>query len=365
LRRSLRYLFVLFLALDFAAIVILFRETEGSDLNAVLVDIRDGLFTKFVSHGSDLEAPPSELFMQGFLIDSPKERATWRAILDDTVRYHQLFQKLQNTSSTVEKAKLIALSFSRNGSPHDADGNPTSLFTNHADLLFKLTTIMEPRGCCSDHTQVFTALAAVAGIDSMVVTCAHSTCGVYCPELKKWVWIDPEFAMLAKTHDGEYLSPLEVRNANLHGDSFDYEFFGTPDHLFAKMDPRTHEYYRPETFCPVFGVEWGNNELIRNKYDHRYLFLPKSIRQIFEIAFGLHPTYRYLDDDPVIVAKYFRIRVASYFAIFLFLVGNLAFPIYCLVTGLKHRLSRSAVTGSARIVLPEIELESQGHNLVV
>jgi hypothetical protein len=364
-RRFLQYLFVLFLALDFAALIVLFQKIEGTKLSIALIDIRNALITKFVSQGSELEAPPAELFKHGFLTDSPEERATWKEILNNTVRYHDLFQQLDQTPSTVEKAKLIALSFSRNGSPVDADGKPTSMYSNYADLLFKISTIMEPRGCCSDHAQVFVALANVVGVDAMVVTCAHTTCAFYCPELKKWVWIDPEFALLAKRPNGEYMSSLEVRDANLKGASFDYDFFGTPQHDFAKMDPRSQEYYRPETFCPEFGVEWGNNELIRNKYDHRFLFLPKAIRQSFEIAFGLRPIYHYLDDAPALVAKSFRIRMASYAVGLLFLVGNLAFPIYCLVVWLMRRFSRSAVPGSAHVVLPEIALESQGHNLVV
>jgi hypothetical protein len=364
-RRYLRYLFVLFLALDVAALVVLFQKSEGTSLAGILVDIRNALFTKFVSQSSELETPPSELIKQGMLTDPPEERAKWKEILNNFVRYHDLFQQLDQTPSTVEKAELITLSFSRNGSPHDADGNPTNDYTNHADLLFKICTIMEPRGCCSDHAQVFIALANVVGVDAMKVTCAHTTCAFYCPEFQKWVWIDPQFALLAKMPNGQYMSPLEVRDANLKGQPFDYEFFGTPDHLFAKMDPRSHEYYRPETFCLDFGVEWGNNELIRNKYDHRFLFLPKSIRQVFAIAFGLHPTYRYLDDDPLLVAKYFQIRMASYAVGFLFLIGNCAFPIYCFIEWLKGRQSRSAVASSARMVLPEIVLESQGRNLAV
>jgi hypothetical protein len=362
-RRYLRYLFILFIALDFAVLAFLMRVRTATRTSAVLIDIRNAVFTKFVSQPSELEAPPAELVKDGFLTDSPAERARWKDILNDFTRYRELFQQLDKTTSTVEKAKLITLSFSRNGSPNDANGNAIKVYDKSADLLFKLSTINEPRGLCSDHSQVFDALATVAGLDAMKVTCAHSTCGIYCPELNKWVWIDPEFALLAKKPDGQYMSPLEVRDANLSGTPFDYEFFGTPEHLFSKIDPRSYHMYRPENFCPTFTVEWGSDELTRDKYNHPYLFVPKSIRQLFDILIGVHPTYRTLNDNPPLAAKYARIRLATFAVILLFLIGNLAFPIYC-AAGAIWRLLKSdkdeSTTDSSRTPPPgEKELNRQ------
>ncbi|HEY2759898.1 MAG TPA: hypothetical protein VGI75_04125, partial [Pirellulales bacterium] len=295
----------------------------------------------------------------GFLTDSPEERAKWKEILKNFMRYRALFDDLDKATSTVEKAKLIALSFSRNGDATiDGVGPPDRLYDKSADLLFKLSTINEPRGLCGDHQQVFAALANVVGLDCIEVNCAHNTCAVYAPELKKWLWIDPQFALMAKTPAGQYMSPLEVRDANVNGQTFSYDFFGTPDHLFAKTDPRSHELYRPDTFCPVFGVEWGNDELTRDRYDHPFLFLPKSIRQFITILFGVHPTYRYLADDPTTIAHFTRVKWACYAVIFLFLVGNLAFPFYYLLAAIKNRYSAPRVRKAAPIVHPEILLES-------
>jgi hypothetical protein len=364
-RRYLRYIFAIFIAIDVIVLAVIIRAKEGTPLSGALVEIRNAVFSKFVSDPSELEAPPAELAKRGFLTDSPEQRAKWKEMFDSGVRFRDVFQQLEKMSSTVEKAKLIALSYSRNGSPNDSSGHPVRLYDKTADLLFKIATIKEPRGVCSDHAQVFTALCSVAGIDSMEVTCAHTTSAIYCPELKKWVWIDSEYALLAKRPNGEYMSPLEVRDANLHGEPFDYEFFGTPDHVFAKMDPRSHEVYRPESFCPVFGIEWGSDELTRDYYSRQFLFVPLPIRQLIDILFGVHPTYRYLNDDPKLAEKYFLIRLASYFVLFLFLIGNLAFPAYCLVAAIRRRLERPARTASAHAVLSEIVLEPHGQNMAV
>ncbi len=76
------------------------------------------------------------------------------------------------------------------------------------------------------------------------------------------------------------MSPLEVRDANLKDEPFQYEFFGTPDHLFSKTDPRDFYPYRPADFSSVFEVEWGNNELTRDASNRQFLFVPTPIRQL-------------------------------------------------------------------------------------
>ncbi len=364
-RRYLRYLFGVFLLLDLLALALVLDAKEGTHLAGSFVEVRNAVFSKFVSDRADLEAPPTELAKQGFLTDSPAERQRWFEILNSGVRFKAVFQQLEKTPSTIDKAKLIALSYSRNGSPDNTDGNPTRLYDKTADLLFKLATIKEPRGLCSDHAQVFMALCSMVGLDAMEVNCAHTTSAIYCPELHKWVWIDTEYALLAKKPNGEYMSPLEVRDANLNNEPFQYEFFGTPEHLFSKMDPRDFYLYRPADFCPVYAVEWGNDELTRDASNRQFLFVPTPIRQLVSILTGVHPTYRYLNDEPQIAARYLTIKIVFYLMVLLFLIGNFAFPGYCLAVAIKESFSQPAVVGSAHIVIPEIVLESQGRTIAV
>jgi hypothetical protein len=365
-RRYLRYLFGVFLLLDLLALALILDAKEGTHLAGFLVEGRNAVFSKFVSQRADLEAPPSELAKQGFLTDSLEERQRWFEILNSGVRFKAVFQQLEKTSSTIEKAKLITLSFSRNGNACKSEGEPVRIYDKTADLLFKLATIKEPRGFCSDHAQVFMALCSMVGLDAMEVSnTTHTTSAIYCPELHKWVWIDTQYALLAKRPNGEYMSPLEVRDANLKDEPFQYEFFGTPDHLFSKTDPRDFYPYRPADFSSVFEVEWGNNELTRDASNRQFLFVPTPIRQLISILAGVHPTYRYLNDEPQIAARYLTIKIVFYLMVLLFLIGNFAFPGYCLAVAIKESFSQPAVVGSAHIVIPEIVLESQGRTIAV
>jgi hypothetical protein len=56
-RRYLRYWLVLLLALDVVALVLIFPATVGTHLSARLVEIRNAVFSKFVSQRSALEVP--------------------------------------------------------------------------------------------------------------------------------------------------------------------------------------------------------------------------------------------------------------------------------------------------------------------
>ena len=344
MRAILRRFFFGFLALDVCAILLVsFVERTNPPL---LISIRNAFFTKIVSDPEQLELPPAEQTKHGFLRDSPEEITKWRAILDNFVRYRTLFAQLDTTNSTLEKAKAIVLSFSRNGSPILPDGSPTSLYDKSADLMLKISTIIEPRGSCADHAEVFLALSNVAGLDAIKVECAHVTCAVYCPEWKKWIWIDPEFALLAKKPDGQYMSPRELVQANRNGETFDYDFFGTPEHVFSKMNPRDHEIYRPATFSPTLSVVWGNNVLTYDEYRKQCLFVPRSIRQAICRLTGIAPIYRLLDAGQLDVVTLRLVKAASWSVFILFLAGNLAFPVYLLLSRLAKLSHRSRSVGS-------------------
>ena len=270
---------------DVCAVLAVWRM-EGTRASASLVNIRNALFTTFVSDPKQMEPAPAELDKSGFVRDSADEIAKWHRTLDNLVRYHELFARLGEASSTVEKAKLITLSFSRNGSPMLADGTPTWPYDKSADLLFKMSTIIQPRLLQRSFGSVCGAWQCMR-VGLHKARSAHTTCSFYSPELKKWIWIDPQFALLAKGVEGDYLSPSELFEFSRKRQPINYEFFGLPEHMFAKMDPRDHELYRPESFSPIYSVTWGNNVLTYDEFRRQWLFVPKSIRQTFWHVVGL------------------------------------------------------------------------------
>ena len=229
MRRWLLRVSVFFLIVDFALLgtVVYLERTKGG----ALVSAREALYTEWLTDPAALEAAPDELAANGFLTDSPETIARWRKRIEEIPAYRDMLAGLDEEPSTLDKAKRISLSFSRNG------GKP---YGQLADLDDKLNTISSPpQGYCNDHTEVFLALASVAGIDtSELIVGGHVTCDVYCPEWKRWVWIDPEFALLAKGPDGHYLSGIELHEAYAKDEPFEFEFFGLPVHEFSQGDPR-------------------------------------------------------------------------------------------------------------------------------
>lgn len=76
----------------------------------------------------------------------------------------------------------------------------------------------EPYGCCSDFTAGFIALAELQGIEArQVVNSEHSFVEVYDRDRGKWVFLDPQFGLLAFQDDGP-LSAWELRTAVLRGE---------------------------------------------------------------------------------------------------------------------------------------------------
>ncbi len=228
---------------------------------------------------------------------------------------------LDEEPSTLDKAKRISLSFSRNG------GKP---YGQLADLDDKLNTISSPpQGYCNDHTEVFLALASVAGIDtSELIVGGHVTCDVYCPEWKRWVWIDPEFALLAKGPDGHYLSGIELHEAYAKDEPFEFEFFGLPVHEFSQGDPREHKLYGRDFFLSRFGVVWGNNVFTVDGYRSKMLFIPKAGRQAGLMILGVQPQYRLLADQPSRAPPVIWRVVLIGLAVLLLAAGTLAYPVY-------------------------------------
>jgi hypothetical protein len=322
MRSVLRRVFVAFLALDIAgAVFIVYQEKHNSNW---LVEIRNSVFTDFVSSTDALEAPPAELIKSGYLVDSPAKIAEWKQRLDQLPVYHNLLLRLSEAPSTIEKAKRIVLSFSR-------DGGRT--FDRSADLTYKLTHISDPMGVCSDHVEVFQAVANVAGIDTVEFDSGlHNTCNFYCPELSKWVWIDPQFALLAKNTSGEYLSVSELRSCYLRGERFNFEFFGLPQQECSHVSPQDLYMYQAANFGRQLTATWGSNVFAFDARRDRFLLLPKSFRQSVFLLLGMNAPYRSLDDGFPMAVQRHRTRATFMVIIWTLALGTLLYPLYLLVT---------------------------------
>jgi len=122
---------------------------------------------------------------------------------------------LDTISNEIELAQEIVKAFSKNGSE-----NMKSIF-----IMDKLTEINKGKGhgYCSDYSQSFIAISNAFNLKSREVHSAvHTFCEFYSRKLKKWIWIDPQFALMA-TNNNKYLSIIEIKEYYDDNGNFKYE----------------------------------------------------------------------------------------------------------------------------------------------
>lgn len=264
-----------------------------------LVKMKYSLFTDKTLDKLLFTAPPDILFDEGFKKDSPQSIKHWKILITDNIDYLQgLEQKITGTISTIDKAKLVALSFSKGGGG--------GCFED-INLISKMKKINKDNGygCCSDHSEVFVALCSIYDIDAREVHNNHHVFNeIYVPENHKWLWIDSEFAIMAQNNMGEYLSLFEIRDLLFNGATVNYVFFGNESHEFYNYSATQHEYFDEKNDFSDIMITWGNNVFAENEFGHQLNLLPKPVKQFVGLTFGKIPSYKvYVDkfssqDDP-------------------------------------------------------------------
>jgi len=276
--------FVLFLLLFGAS------TTFFSDIDT-LVKVKYLLFTDKTSSQLLFTAPPNILYDNGFKKDSPQSIEQWKSVITKNINYLQgLGQNITVATSTIDKAKLIALSFSKGGGGGCFDD---------IDLISKMKKINKDNGhgCCSDHSEVFVALCSIYGIEAREVHNNHHVFNeIYVSEKNKWIWIDPGFAIMAKNDKGEYLSLFEMRESLFNGVQINYVFFGNKFHEFYDYPADKHEYFDEKNDFSDIMITWGNNVFAENEFNSHLNLLPKSAKQFVSLTVGKVPLYKvYVD----------------------------------------------------------------------
>ena len=183
------------------------------------------------------------------------------------------------------KAQFIALLYSKNGGPGCGD---------FSDLMNAILEIddNDGMGCCSDHSEVFIALSHVLGLNSREVShTGHTFNEIYDPDVNKWLWIDTQYALMAKDDEGNYLSLLEMMKRMREGQQIRYDFFGNSSHLFSRSLPNEHIHYDSKDDFEYIMLTLGDNVFSQDHFNGKLKFLPKSIRQIISLVLGMQPKH--------------------------------------------------------------------------
>lgn len=258
-----------------------------SDRNALLA-IRTALFTQTVDDRSAFQLSP-ENQPDSFMFDSEATKAAWLEQFGADVDYMDDVLLLEGDE--IERAKAIVLLFSRNGSVEGCGE-----FRDLADTLGRIGQD-NGYGCCSDHSQSFLALASLSGMNAReMIDTEHVFAEFYHPKTKQWVWIDPQYALMARNESGRYLSLLEVRDNFLEGRPPEFEFFGNEYHDLFGLDPHGHHYFNEASDFAVYSSAWGSNVFDQDAFNRRFGSLPIPVRQFLGLMTGDLPAFVTLSD---------------------------------------------------------------------
>lgn len=315
----------------------------------LLIDFRYGLFGRIVDSPHLAELPPGQLFADGFLRDDPELVAVWRTQLLSELDYLADRPADFEGRATLEKAKWLAARMS--------GGGGAGVFGDAALLIDKLHAMPSGVGKCSDYVEGFEALCSVFGIDTFEFSITHHTvAAVHCPELAKWVYIDPQFCLLARDAGGHYLSPVEMRQVALSGERLDFHFFGDSARQFARLNPQKLGYYDAIDDFAEFVMPYGNNVLTVDANRTSLRWVPKPVRQLWYKWMGIMPDYMILRDAQTqIASRIVPLRTVS----ILVAIGLVALCLPYLVLRLADLLFyllgaaplRTDATVSARVML--------------
>jgi hypothetical protein len=248
----------------------------------LLVDIRQA-FTISVVNNSDLFVK-KETYSSGF---QRENQNTIKNFFHKNRKY-LLSNKylIVKDSSTFFRSRHIALSFSRYG------GNGCGNYNE--DFLKKIDWVSNGGGCCSDHSMVFIGLCLINNIEAREVSnISHTFNEFWDPEKQKWIFIDPEYLVMAKDSYGNYLSTFEIYQAQKNGLNLTLDFFGSENENIKSI---ASNYASPSNFKCIL-LKMQNNVFTEEKWNKVLFFLPKELRQFVFITIGFQKGYIAIDEN--------------------------------------------------------------------
>jgi hypothetical protein len=142
--------------------------------------------------------------------------------------------------------------------------------------------------------------------------------------------VDPQYALLARDPEANYLSLRELRERYRSGAPVSFEFIGNEYHRFAHKQPQLNKLYDDRQDFHTIGTLWGNNVFEEDRLHERLRPLPFIARQTLGLVSGVLPGLRFRDDEPE-AGRLARVRKGPLAAVPLLVLGTLAWPTMRLV----------------------------------
>ena len=250
-----------------------------------IVNIRQALFSSMTAEDDVFAASPDKLIsLYGFKTEPDQLKGEFYSFLKKIEYVQGGRSNIASQKDEIKKAKSIVLLFQKEDADKQAD---------FPSLLEKIRTLPQANvyGDCSDNSAVFIALGSFFGLTVREVhNTVHVFNEIYDHDLHKWIWIDPENAIMAKNDKGEYLSLIEMTQMYINNDKIDYELFGKNKDPEMKKNYFYYYYDNKEKFSYIM-MTLGNNIYEVDKYMSRMNLLPKSFGQFIMLVANIKPHY--------------------------------------------------------------------------
>jgi hypothetical protein len=255
-------------------------------IRGLVVEFRNSLMMRSSSDVRLFASGPDALASRDFPTDPTATVAAWRARLPGQLSA----AGASNFRDEVDLAKAVVLSFSRSGNNRPIYRRP---------LLDKIAEAQRGNGFCSDYVEIFLALSEVNGLTAREVqNDVHGFADFFSASRSKWIFIDPQYAILATDEAGAYLSSLEIRQRRMAGRPVQFVFFGVTDRAIkSEADPRFQALYGDSSRFKRYVLTYGNNVLTEASRSELLAFLPWEARQLLLYVSGTKPHLLFLVDS--------------------------------------------------------------------
>ncbi len=261
-----------------------YRDSEKTRDLVEFVRLRDALFTTTVDsaawHRTYLHAGSPENSTSGFRTDSPDRSARFlrSSGIDATVAVET------STSGTIDA--IIAILKKLPGPGKNGCGTVRSL----SDKIRSLA-LSSGYGCCSDFTKVFQVIASANGLAAReVLNSIHNFIEVWEPRETRWIFVDPQFGLLATDPDGTYLGAMQIaRSARSH--KVIKWIFISKGVAFADQWRAAHSLYASPIAWSEIRMPMGSDVVAQDAFDRRIRPLPRLPAQLIAYLTGARPTF--------------------------------------------------------------------------
>lgn len=250
-------------------------------LTATLAAARDAILDESVD-AATLVAIMRSPSPAPFLRDAAADTAWLRERLLENDGTKSALVEVRGAASTLERVGALVRALDGGGERGNCSLSD--------DPREKLEQVRQRFGCCSDHSELFLALASLAAVESReVLLPEHQIVEVLDPESRRWILIDPQYGvqLVFATGDPASLADLGLRR----GTTVLLVPLPGNQELFARERERRTATYRIAAGSGRIGLTLGSNVGEMARRQRRLRWVARPARRALGTLAGYIPTH--------------------------------------------------------------------------